>query len=332
MPLTIPGISVIICCYNSATRLTETLTHLTLQKFQQPINWEVIVVNNASTDNTFEVAKQFGEKSETFNHRLVIVNQPMQGLSYARDMGITSAKYKYIVFCDDDNWLDSKYLCNAYLIMENNPKIGALGGQGIVATDAEQLPEWFDKHKTGYAVGRQAGYNGNVSANYALWGAALVTRKELYLKCFPYEYPSFLTGRKGSNLSAGEDTEFCLRLLLKGFMLYYDDSLQFTHFIPKERLTLQYRERLHKGFEMAMERLSMYSQLFEMMRTNLFGKYILFFKKLLGYLSTLFGRKSYNLKNVQIATYHLFRLDIGVGEEAKKVYDYYKNYHFKLEK
>lgn len=331
MPQTTLGISVIVCCYNSATRITDTLTHLTLQEFKQPINWEVIIVNNASTDNTAEIAKQFREKFEVFNQRLIIVDQPIPGLSYARDMGIAAAKYKYIVFCDDDNWLDSKYLNNAYQIMENSPKIGALGGQGLVATDAEQLPDWFNKHKTGYAVGKQADYNGDVSAKYALWGAGLVTRKELYLKCFPKEYPSFLTGRKGNSLSAGEDSEFCLRLLLKGYILYFDESLKFTHFIPKERLTLQYRERLHQGFEVAMDRLIMYSQLIDMAKTNLFGKFILFSKKLLGYMSTFFGRKSSKLKNVKIAAYHLFKIDIGVGEETKKVYAFYKNYHFSLE-
>lgn len=326
----LPGISVIICCYNSATRLPKTLLHLTSQEFKHPINWEIIVVNNASTDNTLEITKQIAEKFEVFNNRLIVVNQPIPGLSHARDMGIATAKYKYVIFCDDDNWLESKYLNNAYHILEKNPRIGALGGQGMATTDAPELPEWFDKHKSGYAVGKQAEYNGDVSNHYAIWGAGLVTRKELYLKCFPKEYPSFLTGRKGSKLSAGEDTEFCLRLLLKGYMLYYDDSLQFTHFIPKERLTLEYRDRLHEGFEVAMDRLSMYSQLFEMMRTNLFGKFILFSKKLLGYLSTFFGRKSSKFKNVQISTYYLFKIDIGAGPEVKKVYSFYKDYHFTL--
>ena len=50
------GISIIICCYNSAKRLHETLKHLALQQVSDTIHWEVILVNNNSTDATTQIA------------------------------------------------------------------------------------------------------------------------------------------------------------------------------------------------------------------------------------------------------------------------------------
>lgn len=327
----LPGISVIICCYNSANRLPETLSHLALQEFKQHINWQVIVVDNASTDNTFNVAIKEGDKHTALKDRLQVVNQPIQGLSYARDMGIATAKFKYVVFCDDDNWLNTKYLNNAYHLMENNPKIGALGGQSVAATDAVILPDWFNLVKNWYAVGQQGKKSGDISHRYNVWGAGMVTKKELHLKCFPHSYPSYLTDRKGDNLSSGGDTEFCLRLLLKGYILYYDESLRFTHFIPKQRLTPVYRDRLEKGFSESISKLFKYSQLCDMKDKNLLSKFIIFSKTFLGYISSVFGRKSYQLENVKIAFFYLTKIDKMVDDETKKVYSFYKNYHFKLE-
>jgi len=56
-----PGVSVIICCYNSVKRLPVTLAHLKSQVVFGQIPWEVIVIDNASTDRTAEVAKNYGE-------------------------------------------------------------------------------------------------------------------------------------------------------------------------------------------------------------------------------------------------------------------------------
>ncbi len=57
------GVSVIICCYNSSSRIIPTLQNLVKQRVPNHIPWEVIVVNNASTDNTGEVAKETWQRS-----------------------------------------------------------------------------------------------------------------------------------------------------------------------------------------------------------------------------------------------------------------------------
>jgi len=65
------GISVVICCYNSASRLPATLQHIAEQSLDSEILWEIIIVDNASTDNTAEIAStywQFLNCRIPFNH------------------------------------------------------------------------------------------------------------------------------------------------------------------------------------------------------------------------------------------------------------------------
>ena len=181
---------------------------------------------------------------------LRIVTEERPGHSFARQAGVKSASSELIVFCDDDNWLDPSYLQNAFLIMSGDKSIGALGGWSKAAFDDDAIvPEWFARAKDGYAVGAQANKSGDVSERGYLWGAGLVLRKSLYLIITHPSFPLFLTGRIGQKLTAGDDSELCLRLTIIGFKLRYDEELFFHHYIPSSRLTTQYRESLFQGFE-----------------------------------------------------------------------------------
>ncbi|MGF1924714.1 MAG: glycosyltransferase, partial [Bacteroidia bacterium] len=276
MNTTAPGVSVIVCCYNSVKRLPETVKHLAQQIVPDDINWEVIIVNNASSDHTYETAVSELRRYETLVNRAKVLNESKPGLSFARELGITTAKYAYIIFCDDDNWLASNYVALSHKIMSENHTIGALGGESDAATDADQFPDWFENAKGSFAVGKQQSYDGFTNRN--LWGAGMIIRKELYKKCFPPEYPSYLTGRNGSKLSAGEDTEYCLRLQLKNYRLYYDSRLKFTHFISQSRLSQTYYANLGIGFNEAITQLFDQIQLVLWKNASFFGKLTIVFK------------------------------------------------------
>jgi len=239
------GISIIVCCYNSAERLLETIQHIALQKLAKNISCELILVNNASTDNTAEIAITEWKKYNT-NIDFIFVEEQQAGLIYAREKGIKTAKYEYIVFCDDDNWLQEDYLQTAYSLMESNSHIGALGGQSVDISDVE-IPEWFEEFKGGYAVGIQSFENGDISQRGYLWGAGLVSRMDILRKVFDKRFPFLLCGRAGNKLLSGDDSEICKRILLLGYSLYYDNRLFLKHFMPANRLTLAYKERMWLG-------------------------------------------------------------------------------------
>ena len=76
------GVSVIVCCYNSAQRLQETIKHLAQQQVPALINWEVIIVNNASTDATYEIALK--EMNGLFANKRII---PLNCIEIAKQGG-----------------------------------------------------------------------------------------------------------------------------------------------------------------------------------------------------------------------------------------------------
>lgn len=252
----VPGISVIICCYNSSKRIADTLQHLSLQKVSDDIFWEIILVDNDSADATVEAAKEFWGRNGSAAP-LKIVNERMAGLSYARKSGIEAAKYEYIIFCDDDNWLCDTYVETAYQIMSKDNFIGAAGGMSDAVTTID-LPSWWNEYKHGYAVGTQAPVTGDCTNDNFLWGAGLIVRKSVMSIIFDDRFPSLFTDRKGNELSSGGDSEICARIILMGYRLWYDERLSLQHFITAERLTEAYRETLFTGHELTRSTMAKY--------------------------------------------------------------------------
>jgi glycosyltransferase involved in cell wall biosynthesis len=240
------GVSIVVCCYNSASRLPETIKCLAKQELENNISLEIIIVNNASTDDTNIVAQNIWEENKNSKVDFCIVDEPIPGKSFALEKGINHAKYEYVIICDDDNWLDKSYVTIAHKIISSNNNIGAVGGRSQAVTDI-QFPNWWNEYKTGYAIGDQGKYSGELAYPLCIWGAGMVIRRSLFLKTFNKEVPALLTCRKGADLSSGGDSEICMRLFLLGYKLYYSELLVLRHYIPRERLTESYRDRLFKG-------------------------------------------------------------------------------------
>lgn len=239
------GISVILCCHNSSERLVETLKHLADQTLPENVPCELVLVNNASTDDTVAVArKEWAAHSSAIALRVVDEKKP--GVVHARKKGVEEAHNEIIVFCDDDNWLMPNFLVIAWSLMLEYPRVGALGGQGI-AVGHVAFPDWFERNKTGYACGEQWHKSGMCTDKLSLWGAGLVSRKSVLMKVFDPASPMLFTGRTEEVVGSGDDMEICKRIILWGYELYYESSLIYKHFIPASRLTKDYLEELNHG-------------------------------------------------------------------------------------
>lgn len=242
------GITVILCTYNGASRLTNTLSHLAAQQVKDHLSWELIVVDNASTDGSSEVVKTLWEQYGNQKVPLTLAYENTPGKLFAFQKGISLAKYEYFIICDDDNWLKSEYLQTAFDILERNSKIGALGGQAIAATSTSDLPDWFESVQEGYAVGPQAKNDGDITYKGMIWGAGLCSRTQLYKDVYS-NFPSLLLNKNDQRILTAEDSEYCLRLVLIGYKLYYDSRLSLHHYIPEGRLTLTYKNSLFENFK-----------------------------------------------------------------------------------
>jgi glycosyltransferase involved in cell wall biosynthesis len=243
----IHGVSVIVCCYNAAQRLPDTLRYLALQVVSFSIPWEVIIVNNASTDNTAEVAVDQWQQLNS-PAQLSVVEQSIPGLNAAREKGFREAHYEFVIMCDDDNWLDKNYIQIAHEIMCAHPSIGVLGGD-IQAQCEVEPPPWFVAFQQSYAVGKQGKLSGDITNQRGfIWGAGAVVRRSAWLSVLENGFQSLLTDRKGATLSAGGDAEMCMVLRLCGWKLWYDSRLFLFHFVPASRLKWSYLRKLHYGF------------------------------------------------------------------------------------
>jgi glycosyltransferase involved in cell wall biosynthesis len=249
------NISIVICCYNAASRIKPTLEHLAGQELGG-LAAEVILVDNNCTDDTVALAqKVWIDNKQPFE--LHIIQELQAGLSFARRAGVTAAKGELLIFCDDDNWLDKDFCSIAYKIMKDKPEVGVLGGRGIAKTDGE-FPFWFTTYQSSYAVGVQSMFSSYVGNRKHVWGAGMVTRTAEINRIYQSGFISLLTDRKGVELSSGGDSEICRWYLLTGKKIYYSEELVFGHFIEQNRLDREYLKRLHGAFAQTEKPLNVY--------------------------------------------------------------------------
>ena len=239
------GISVIICCYNSSARLPETLAHLSRQKVDPGVPWEVLIVDNASTDDTARCARNLWPDSAPAPLR--IVSEPRTGQSYARLRGLAEASYEFLGFIDDDNWVAEDWLQIAWREMLAHSDVAALGSSSSPVFSAPP-PPWFHQVEVMYAITPKTWNVGDFTHSPGtVWGAGMVVRRSAWLAVREMDSPHLMSGRIKKSLAAGEDNELCYQLRLAGWKLWYQPKLHFQHFLPEGRLKWEYARRLFYG-------------------------------------------------------------------------------------
>ena len=101
-------ISFIICTYNREKYIYECLSRLAKNTVHE--SWEIVLVNNNSTDHTAAECERFKKDYTPKNYRYVVETQ--QGLSFARNRGIAEAKGEWLVFLDDDAMVETDYIAH----------------------------------------------------------------------------------------------------------------------------------------------------------------------------------------------------------------------------
>jgi glycosyltransferase involved in cell wall biosynthesis len=233
---------VIICCHNSATRLPTTLAHL-IGQHDTPIEWEVLLVNNSSTDNTAAVARACWRDGPV---PLRIVEERRLGLLRARERGLVEAKYPFLGFIDDDNWVAPDWVRVANEVISSDPELGAVGS---ISTPVFEIPPpaWFDNFHSTYAVLTDREFEQISQPLDYVAGAGLCLRKAAWVNLIENGYRSQIIGREGEKLRNGEDRELTMALRLSGWKLRIDPRLRLQHFMPKQRLQWKYLRTLFRN-------------------------------------------------------------------------------------
>jgi glucosyl-dolichyl phosphate glucuronosyltransferase len=225
-----PLISVVVPTYNRADLLAKLLADL-LQQTLSPSSFEVIVVDNNSTDRTPEVVDELA--SRTGNLRGVF--EPAQGHSHARNRGWREAEGEWIVYFDDDTRVPATYLENLVRVIETaNPS--AAGGPSSPVYDVPK-PDWYDDRFETRSHGDEA--RPLLSGEF-LVGHNIVIRADVFEQIGGFD-PEF--GMVGRSLGYADEIEFQerMRKRLPGALIYYDPTLAVNSVVPLRKMSLSFR-------------------------------------------------------------------------------------------
>ena len=228
------NITVIVCTYNRCEMLAEALSSLAVSTLPSSVTWEVLVVDNNSTDRTRAVVEGFCER---YPERFRYLFEARSGKSYALNTGIRHALGEILAFLDDDVVAEPAWLEKLTANLDDNNWAGA-GGR-ILANWTSPRPSWIWLDGR-YSLAPLAIFDlGPTSGELreAPFGTNMAFRKAIFDK-----YGDFRTDlgpRPGSQIR-GEDSEFAERLFAAGERLRYESSAVVYHSLPKNRLRKAY--------------------------------------------------------------------------------------------
>ncbi len=234
-------ISVIVATYNRCESIKDTLDSLLCQESDGSFNYEVIVVDNNSSDKTKDTIESYYSR---FNGRLKYLFEPKQGKSYALNKGIKEAKGEIVVFTDDDAIVDKQWLKNVKMVFENQDYIG-VGGKTSLKWPLRE-PDWFLKKGKYRMNGPVAMHDyGERSIEYTNEmsppiGVNMAFRSLAFRKYGGFKVELGHAGEKRTRKAKAEDIEIGRRLISAGERIIYSPNMIVYHKISRDRATKRY--------------------------------------------------------------------------------------------
>ncbi len=240
--------TVTICTYNGAKRIPAVLEHLQNQVGTEKLQWEVIVVDNNSQDNTAGIVTEY-QKQWREDCQLRYIFEGQQGVSFARNRAVKEAKsHSLIGFLDDDNLPDRNWVAQAYYFGQEHPQAGAYGGI-IHAKLDETPPPYFSQIKLFFAIYNRGPkafqYKRNAKPRRIPAAPGSVIRKQAWQECVADKL--FLMGRdeaKKTLLGACEDLEVMYRIQNSNWEVWHNPKMEIWHHIPSRRLEAGYLQKV----------------------------------------------------------------------------------------
>ena len=238
--VTPPALSVVLCTYNRSGQLAKALDALVKQIAETP-PYEIIVVDNNSTDDTREVVRRF-LASGIVRHAF----EPRQGLAVARNHGVAVAQSELVAFTDDDVRVSPAWVASIVRAFGDHPEADMIGGRVEPVWEAAP-PPWLqhagDAPLALMDFGEKA-FRVQPDRPVCLIGANVAVRRRALERAGGF---SIAVQRVRDGIGSTEDYDLQRRLLADGACAVYDPRLLVRAPVAQERLTKQYHRAWHRG-------------------------------------------------------------------------------------
>jgi len=222
------SITIVFATYNGANTIEKTLQSLDKLHCPQNITFNIVIVDNASTDNTFSILKKYSDKLP-----LTILQEFKKGKNSALNKALTLIDElgELIIFSDDDV-IFSKNTLEKYIELANKETAFSLFGGKII-------PHWLEKPSKAILEGipqtvafaltaEEDGYQQGPIESIKIHGPNMAVRKEIFLQGMRFDES---IGPSGNNYVMGSETDFLSRAEKNGYKAFYDSTIIVEHII-----------------------------------------------------------------------------------------------------
>jgi len=231
-----PEASVVVCTRNRASLLATTLESLAVQTFDAA-RFEVIIVDNVSTDATPEVVARWQAAHAIAGRRVV---EERRGTNHARNRGVREARGRVVAFLDDDARAERDWLERLLRALEEESVTGV--GGAIRLEWQSTPPRWLtERYLLSLLAEFQLGEaRCRVERFPYLVGTNMAFRTDVFARVGGFS-PDL--ERRSATVIGMEDLEFCHRVVRSGGTLVYEPLAVVHHFVPDDRATLWFLVR-----------------------------------------------------------------------------------------
>lgn len=234
-------VSAVICSYNRARFILKAVESIFEQDFDKNA-FEVIVVDNNSTDHTLEVLEQFKQAHPDYHFRYF--TETNQGVAYTRNRCAREAQGELVLYLDDDSIAQPGWISDTVAFFDAHPEVYSTGGK-ITPYFLTGIPNWYSKYFFGLVGNFDQGPKVKrlTGARYPC-GANMAFRKKVFDEV---GYFNTDLGRKGAGLLANEEKDIYLRILNYGKEVFYLPSVAVLHAVESNKFDRNYVRRHSMG-------------------------------------------------------------------------------------
>lgn len=223
-----------MCSHNRAQSLATAVESVANQTLPLSVGWELLVVDNNSSDETRKVVEDL---QQLYPDRIRYLFEAQQGISHARNSGIRNARGEILAFIDDDETADVDWLQNLTANLFGAEWSGA-GGRILPQWNCAR-PNWLSG-QSHFTLSPLALFDRGTEAGELAespFGANMAFRKEVFDVCGGFRTD---LGRIGKGMLSGEDSEFGRRVIAAGRRLRYEPTAVTHHPVEKFRVRQEY--------------------------------------------------------------------------------------------